>query len=111
MFELVDGTVWDRVFDGRFADPVHAKQVFLDYIEQVKQAVPAEQLLVFQVADGWEPLCEFLGCEVPDGPFPHVNDADTFRRAVTALKLVSAAPYGLALMLGATAWRRRHGSR
>lgn len=109
MFEVVDGTVWDRVFDGRFTDPVHAKQVFLEYIEQVEQDVPAEQLLVFQVADGWEPLCDFLGCEVPDGPFPHVNDADTFRRAVTALKLVRAAPYGLALVLGAAAWRRRRG--
>ena len=101
--------MWDRVFDGRFTDPVHAKQAFLDYIDQVKQDVPAEQLLVFQVADGWEPLCDFLGCEVPDGPFPHVNDAETFRRAVTGLKLVRAAPYGIALMLGAAAWR--HGRR
>lgn len=23
--------------------------------------------------DGWEPLCDFLGLEVPDAPFPHLN--------------------------------------
>ena len=25
--------------------------------------------------DGWEKLCEFLGCPVPDQPFPHRNTA------------------------------------
>ena len=42
----------------------------------VQQTVPAERLLVFQVKDGWGPLCDFLGCEVPDTPFPHLNEGD-----------------------------------
>ena len=29
--------------------------------------------LVFNVKDGWGPLCEFLGKPVPDADFPHVN--------------------------------------
>ena len=32
------------------------------------------RLLVFDVTEGWEPLCKFLGVQVPDGSFPRVND-------------------------------------
>ena len=28
---------------------------------------------MFSVSDGWQPLCEFLGKDVPDAPFPHQN--------------------------------------
>jgi len=35
-----------------------------------------------QVTDGWEPLCEFLGLDVPDEPLPHANDRDTFLQRV-----------------------------
>ena len=39
----------------------------------VQSIVPKENLLVWQVSDGWEPLCKFLGKEVPEGPIPHDN--------------------------------------
>jgi hypothetical protein len=49
----------------------------------VVEHVPAERLLVYEVKEGWEPLCEFLGVEAPkDEPFPHLNDTDAFRRRV-----------------------------
>ena len=44
--------------------------------------VPAERLLVWEVGEGWEPLCEFLGVDVPDGPLPHANDRETFSERV-----------------------------
>lgn len=37
----------------------------------VRDTVPAERLLVFHVADGWGPLCDFLELPVPDIEFPH----------------------------------------
>ena len=40
---------------------------------QVRDAIPSERLLVFDVAEGWEPLCRFLKVPVPDTPFPHRN--------------------------------------
>jgi hypothetical protein len=47
---------------------------------RVQEDVPADRLLVFRVQDGWESLCEFLGREVPNEPFPHLNEgADTVR--------------------------------
>lgn len=44
----------------------------------VKREVPEDRLLVFRVSEGWEPLCRFLGVEVPKTPFPRVNDAESF---------------------------------
>ena len=37
------------------------------------QAAPKDKLLVFNVKDGWEPLCQFLEVDVPNKPFPHRN--------------------------------------
>jgi hypothetical protein len=42
--------------------------------------VPAEQLLVYDVAEGWEPLCAFLDLPVPDQPFPRTNSTAEFRQ-------------------------------
>ena len=45
---------------------------------RVRDTIPADRLLVFQVADGWEPLCAFLGVPVPDEPFPHSQPKKEF---------------------------------
>jgi hypothetical protein len=77
---MARATVMDRVFDGRIDDRAHAVKVFERHIEEVRAAVPAGRLLVFDVRDGWEPLCAFLGVPVPDEPFPQVNERAAFRR-------------------------------
>ena len=43
------------------------------HIHRVKSLVPPEKLLVYNVKQGWKPLCDFLGCEVPTVAFPHEN--------------------------------------
>lgn len=70
--------VWDGAFEGRFADREHTLAVFAEHLAAVQREIPAERLLVLDVAQGWEPLCEFLGVAVPDEPFPQANDQDTF---------------------------------
>jgi hypothetical protein len=55
---------------------------FERYQEQVVQAVPSERLLVWSVSEGWDPLCKFLGVDVPDAPFPHLNDSREFGERV-----------------------------
>jgi hypothetical protein len=50
--------------------------------DEVKATVPAERLLVWEPADGWEPLCEFLDVAVPDGPVPRVNDTAAFAEGI-----------------------------
>jgi hypothetical protein len=75
--------IWKRTFGENFEDRQHAIEVFERHNEEVKEHVPADQLLVYEVKEGWEPLCDFLGIETPKGkPFPHLNDTDSFQRMV-----------------------------
>jgi Sulfotransferase domain len=48
----------------------------------VRAALPPERLLEFDVAEGWAPLCSFLGVAVPDAPFPHINNTQEFWQLV-----------------------------
>jgi hypothetical protein len=59
--------------------------------DEVQQTVPPERLLVWSVTDGWEALCEFLDVDVPDMPFPHLNDSKEFNERVIdgSLQVVS----------------------
>jgi hypothetical protein len=52
--------------------------LFDRYSEQVKRDVPPERLLVFDVREGWAPLCAFLGVPVPQTPFPRENATAEF---------------------------------
>jgi hypothetical protein len=71
---------------------------FNKHIEEVKATVPPERLLVFSVAQGWEPLCEFLGHSVPDEPFPHENigakGAEALIQSILLQDLVATASGG-----------------
>jgi Sulfotransferase domain len=57
---------------------------FEAHVAAVKATIPASQLLVFQVKEGWEPLCAFLGVPAPEGPFPRTNDRSEFWDKVSA---------------------------
>lgn len=77
--QIINKIVWQNTFDGRFADRAYAISVYQRHIEQVKQRVPADKLLVYEVKQGWEPLCAFLNVSVPqDTSFPHLNDRESF---------------------------------
>ncbi len=84
--EMVERLVWEGLFDQRFTDRDFAIEVFNRHVDHVRSSCPSERLLVFEVADGWGPLCEFLGVAVPDQPFPHVNDTKETRRVLTAMR-------------------------
>lgn len=106
-FRVTDKAIWEGTFGGRFEDREHAISVFERHNEEVKRSVPPERLLVYRVEEGWEPLCDFLGVEVPEGkPFPRLNDAGSFKRRVRAYKVASAA-LGTTGALGAALALRR----
>ncbi|MFI6291756.1 sulfotransferase family protein [Nonomuraea sp. NPDC050790] len=93
---LAQRLIWQDTFGGRFGEPEHAMEVFRRHNEAVLAEIPADRLLVFDVREGWAPLCEFLGTAVPDHPFPHVNQAESFirtaalrRRRVLTLRKVA----------------------
>ena len=88
---LADRLVWEDTFDGRFEDKPYAMEVFKRRNEKVRRRVPRERLLVFDVREGWGPLCEFLGVEAPARPFPRLNEAREMLRRLLGLAAVSAA--------------------
>jgi hypothetical protein len=44
----------------------------------VRDLIPAERLLVYQVKEGWTPLCKFLNVETPTTDFPRTNNREEF---------------------------------
>lgn len=58
-------------------------RAFIAHNEAVKATIPAEQLLVYEVKQGWGPLCEFLDVAAPAGDFPRTNDRAEFWDRVT----------------------------
>jgi len=91
---LVNRLIWEKTFHRKFEDRRYAIGVFERHNEEVIERVPAERLLVYEVEEGWEPLCQFLDVSVPDKPFPHINDTGTFQRIVRWL-VVGEATVGL----------------
>jgi hypothetical protein len=59
------------------------EKAFDRHTEEVVATVPAERLLVWRITDGWQPLCEFLDLDVPDVPFPHINESAGFEGNIT----------------------------
>jgi len=117
-FQTVQETVWDGTLAGRFEDRDEAIRIFEEHNRDVVATVPPERLLVFDVKEGWQPLCAFLGVPVPASePFPHLNDAadfsrrqqDQYRRIARMLLPALCAAAGVAaLILG---FSRRRGRR
>jgi hypothetical protein len=87
MISLVNRLIWEETFRGNFEDRRHAIGIFERHNREVIERVPAERLPVYDIKDGWGLLCEFLGVEKPDKPFPHINDSGTFRRVVLWLSV------------------------
>lgn len=95
ILRMLDSVVWVGTFQGRFTEKAFAIEVFNRHNDEVRRVVPADQLLVFEVKDGWGPLCEFLGVAPPVGkPFPHLNGAKEFRTGIQWAAVVArSVPY------------------
>ncbi|MBK8983269.1 MAG: sulfotransferase [Ignavibacteria bacterium] len=55
---------------------------FKKHTENVLKHIPAERLLMFNAAEGWKPLCEFLNVSIPDVKFPYSNNRQEFLNRV-----------------------------
>ncbi|CAE7346201.1 unnamed protein product [Symbiodinium natans] len=84
-----------RFWGCRFSDPElrHTEEVrnrclegFRQHRDRVIRTIPKEQLLIFNLSDGWGPLVEFLGKPTPPIPFPYV---DRFQMSLAETKQTS----------------------
>jgi hypothetical protein len=77
--QMCDATNWHGTFGGRFGDRDHAIRVFTEHIDEVRRTVEPDRLLEYEIGQGWQPLCDFLGRPVPAQPFPRLNDTASFQ--------------------------------
>jgi hypothetical protein len=68
-----------RLFDRQMHDKDKLISVYKAHNARVREIIPADRLLVYEVAEGWGPLCDFLGVPVPAGPMPKVNSTEEFQ--------------------------------
>ncbi|MDE0728018.1 MAG: sulfotransferase family protein [Alphaproteobacteria bacterium] len=73
MRRMTRDLIVERVFGGILDDRDHVLTAYRRNIEAVRAGLPKERLLVFDVAEGWAPLCAFLDLPVPAAPFPRTN--------------------------------------
>jgi len=66
----------DLTFGGNF-EKDHVIEVYKAHNDAVKRAF-GNQLLVYDVKQGWEPLCKYLGVKVPAAEFPRTNTTEDF---------------------------------
>jgi hypothetical protein len=78
MRRMTRDLIVERVFGGILDDRDHVLTAYRRNIEAVRAGLPKERLLVFDVAEGWAPLCAFLDLPVPAAPFPRTNTTQDF---------------------------------
>jgi hypothetical protein len=96
---MLNRLICDIFYHGNF-EKENVLKCHKDHIADVVANCPKEKLLVFEVSQGWAPLCEFLEVPIPDQPFPNVNDTKEFQRIVVTCKAVG---YGFMIAVALTA--------
>lgn len=75
---MIAGVYGERYF---LEGETHAgPQTYDRHIEYLKRVVPEDRLHFIDLNDGWGPLCKILGKDVPDVPFPRLNETAALGR-------------------------------
>jgi hypothetical protein len=89
-YNMARQLIHEKTFAGRADDRAFAMGVYHRHNEEVKRSILAERLLVYEVGAGWEPLCHFLACSVPQEPFPKTNSTEEFQARIAARRASGA---------------------
>jgi hypothetical protein len=85
-------------FMGSMREHLHDRAWMTDHFrqrtEEVKAAVPPERLLIYEVGEGWDRLCKFLGVPVPAEPYPSENSREEFIARSSAMRAAMAQQPG-----------------
>jgi len=69
----------NKIFGGKPEDRDHAIGDYQKNTSDVQAHFSSDRLLTYQLGDGWEPLCSFVGKPIPDIHFPKNNSTEQFR--------------------------------
>lgn len=86
--EMIQKTMWDRM-ENRMQDRDHMVEFFNRHSTELIDSIATERLLVYEVRDGWGPLCEFLDVPVPNVEFPRINSRDETKQLMAQLMTAS----------------------
>merc|ERR1711892_1114478 len=87
---------WSAVYAGEEA----AVQFFNSWNDLMIRTIPAEKLLIYNVKQGWEPLAYLLGVDVPDEPFPRINDGATVNLMVVGSYYMCVIGFPILVLCG-----------
>lgn len=82
---FVEEIVGRRTFGGRL-DRASARELYHRHQQHIIDTVPSEQLLMFDIQEGWGPLCEFLSAAQPQVDFPNENASGEFFALLSQLR-------------------------
>ena len=75
---MVFEVIWHGIFDGRMSEKDFVIDKYEKHNQSVVDEVPSSKLLIYEPGEGWEPLCQFLGCSQPSMDYPNVNSTEEF---------------------------------
>lgn len=76
----------------------NARAIYREHYRRIRETAPKERLLEYRLGDGWAPLCNFLGKEVPEGlPFPRINEAAALKAKIREIQRDKFKAAGVAL--------------
>jgi hypothetical protein len=84
--QMVRKAILTETFDNRFEDKAHTIDIFTRHTQEVRDTIDPARLLVFDVREGWAPLCRFLEVPIPDEPFPRLNDTATTQAMIQRMR-------------------------
>lgn len=80
---------------GDWRNRAKLRQAYEVHNDRIRALVPKESLLEWEPKDGWEPICEFLGKNVPEEVFPHSNKGDDVSRGVLLAARIRVVKWAL----------------
>lgn len=79
------GDYINKIIDRRMLNINEARVLYEEHNQRIKDLVPADNLLIYDVLEGWEPLCRFLNRDIPVVDFPHENRRSVFSSKIKSL--------------------------
>ena len=99
MTKMTSKLIWGRFLKGTMDSKQDAINRYNQHIMDVKKQVSSDNLLIFSVDQGWKPLCEFLGKEIPNASFPKVNDKEEMKKMIKLMSILTRSTVALILLI------------
>ena len=108
-FTRLNISIWQIKNGGHMRDCPEARAGYERHNALVRSIVPKNNLLEFGPKFEWEPLCEFLGKDVPNEPYPWSNESKVMKSRVRGAYMLMmmhvGAVFALPIALSWAAWK------